>query len=96
MKILHVIKTKDHALAAATVRDQAGLLSASENLTVLLIHDAVLTTEDSLKELGAGANVSVIMLKDDAAARGVNPPYPTVDYNGMLELIFDSEKVICW
>jgi hypothetical protein len=37
-----------------------------------------------------------MMLKDDAAARGVNPPYPTVDYNGMLELIFDSEKVICW
>ncbi len=93
-KILHIIREKDHTLAASAVRDQAGLLPASENLTVLLIHDAVLTTEDSLKELGAG--VSVMMLKDDAAARGVNPPYPTVDYNGMLELIFDSEKVICW
>ncbi len=93
-KILHIIREKDHTLAASAVRDQAGLLPASENLTVLLIHDAVLSAEGSLKELGAG--VSVIMLKDDAAARGVNPPYPTVDYNGMLELIFDSEKVICW
>jgi sulfur relay protein TusB/DsrH len=94
MKILHVIKKRDHALAAATVRDQARLLPAIESLTVLLIHDAVLATEDSLRELGAG--VSVMMLKDDAAARGVNPPYPTVDYNGMLELIFDSEKWRCW
>ncbi|MCP4365937.1 MAG: hypothetical protein GY800_11655 [Planctomycetes bacterium] len=94
MKILHVIKKRDHALAAATVRDQARLLPATENLTVLLIHDAVLTTDDSLRELGAG--VSVMILKDDAAARGVDSPYPSVDYNGMLKLIIDSEKVICW
>ncbi len=96
MKILHVIKERDHALAVSTVRDQAGLFPAAENVTVLLIHDAVLGAEDTLRELGAGANVSIIMLKDDAAARGVDSPYPSADYNRMLKLIFDSEKVICW
>ncbi len=98
MKILHVIKEKNHALAVSTVRDQAVLFPAAENVTVLLIHDAVLSAEDTLRELGAGGNVSVsiITLKDDAAARGVDSPYPSVDYNRMLKLIFDSEKVICW
>lgn len=91
MKTLHIIKEKDHALAVSTARDLAGQPSATENdLTILLIHDAVLTAEDSLKGL------RVMVLKDDAAARAVELPYPSVDYNGMLKLIFDSDKVICW
>ncbi len=45
MKMLHVIKEKDHALAISTAVDQAGKNSAAGNghLAVLLIHDAVLT-----------------------------------------------------
>ncbi|MFQ5862869.1 MAG: hypothetical protein ACE5IC_07075 [Candidatus Brocadiales bacterium] len=91
MKTLHIIKEKDHALAISTAVDQAGQPSVAENsLTILLIHDAVLTTEDSLKGLRA------VVLRDDAVARAVKPPYPSVDYAGMLKLIFDSDKVICW
>ena len=91
MKTLHIIREKDHALAISTVRDQTKLPHVSENnLTVLLIHDAVLTTEDRLKGL------RIMVLKDDAAARAVEPPYPSVDYDGMLKLIFDSDNVICW
>ncbi|MFQ5956957.1 MAG: hypothetical protein ACE5KK_04220 [Candidatus Brocadiales bacterium] len=91
MKTLHIIKEKDHVLAISTVREQAEQSSmAGNDLTVLLIHDAVLTEEDRLKGLG------VMVLKDDAAARSVEPPYPSVDYDGMLKLVFDSDKVICW
>ncbi len=91
MKILHVIKERDHALAISTVREQTVLPPAAENdVTVLLIHDAVLTAEDRLKGL------RVTALKDDAAARAAEPPYPSVDYNGMLKLVFESDRVICW
>ncbi|MEE9514696.1 MAG: hypothetical protein V3V54_01575 [Candidatus Brocadiales bacterium] len=93
MKTLHIIREKDHALAISTARDQAGPASAAGNeLTVLLIHDAVLTGEDSL----GGLSATVMTLKDDAAARAVESPYPSIDYDGMLKLVFDSDKVICW
>ncbi len=91
MKTLHIIKEKDHALAISTAREQAEQSSMAENdLTILLIHDAVLTAGDSLKGLRA------MVLKDDAAARAVELPYPSVDYDGMLRLIFEADKVICW
>lgn len=88
MKILHVIKEKDHYLALSTALGQRE--DSSNDITLLLIHDAVLTREDSLKGL------KVLALKDDAEARGTKPTYPLVDYQEMLKLIFDSEKVICW
>lgn len=95
MKTLHIIREKDHALAISTARDQAGPASAAGNeLAVLLIHDAVLTGEDCLG--GLNATVTVMALKDDAAARAVESPYPSIDYDGMLKLVFDSDKVICW
>ncbi len=95
MKTLHIIREKDHALAISTARDQAGPASAAGNeLTVLLIHDAVLTGEDSLG--GLSVTVTVMALEDDAAARAVESPYPSIDYDGMLKLVFDSDKVICW
>ncbi len=92
MKTLHVIKEKNHALAISTAVDQAGKNSAAGNghLAVLLIHDAVLTAEDRLKGL------ETVVLKDDAAARAVELPYPSIDYDEMIKLIFDSDKVICW
>ncbi|MEE9200091.1 MAG: DsrH/TusB family sulfur metabolism protein [Candidatus Brocadiales bacterium] len=97
MKTLHIIREKDHALAISTARDQAGPASAAGNeLAVLLIHDAVLTGEDRLGGLSATVTVTIMVLKDDAAARAVESPYPSIDYDGMLKLVFDSDKVICW
>ncbi len=50
----------------------------------------MLTAEDRLKGL------ETVVLKDDAAARAVELPYPSIDYDEMIKLIFDSDKVICW
>jgi sulfur relay protein TusB/DsrH len=88
MKILHVIKEKDHDLALSTALGQRE--DSSNDITLLLIHDAVLTREDSLEGL------KVLALKDDAGARGIKPVFPLIDYQEMLKLIFDSDKVICW
>ncbi|HHT9152427.1 MAG TPA: DsrH/TusB family sulfur metabolism protein [Candidatus Hypogeohydataceae bacterium YC40] len=40
--------------------------------------------------------MEVFALKDDVEARGVKASYPLLDYEGMLRLIFESDKVITW
>lgn len=109
MKILHIIREKEHELALSTALAQA--VSASGGLSVsggqggerkvilLLIHDGVLTQANSLKEAVSATGeraLEVFALKDDVEARGINVPYPLLDYEGMLRLIFESDKVITW
>ncbi len=89
MKILHIIKDKSHELALATARAQS-LTGGAQKVAMLFIHDGVLTQADALGGLEAFA------LKDDVEARGVTVSYPLVDYQGMLRLIFESDKVITW
>ncbi|HLA37502.1 MAG TPA: DsrH/TusB family sulfur metabolism protein [Candidatus Brocadiales bacterium] len=93
MKILHIIRDKGHELALSTALAQATDLT--QKVALLLIHDAVLTRAETLKGL------EVFALKDDVEARGVGDVVrlrrmPLLDYNGMLELIFESDKVIAW
>jgi sulfur relay protein TusB/DsrH len=87
MKLLHIIREKGHELALSTALAQS---TGGTQVILLLIHDAVLTNRDSLKGLEAFA------LKEDVEARGVEVTYPLLDYDGMLELIFRTDKVITW
>src|SRR3989338_5395256 len=70
MKILHIIRDKGHELAISTALAQATLggQGISQEVAILLIHDAVLTNSDTLKGL------KVFALKDDVEARGVGGP----------------------
>ncbi len=89
MKILHIIREKGHELALSTAQTQSTTGSEQE-VTILLIHDAVLTETSETKGL------EVFALKDDVEARGTRVSYPLVDYNGMLKMIFESDRVITW
>ncbi|HHT9119843.1 MAG TPA: DsrH/TusB family sulfur metabolism protein [Candidatus Hypogeohydataceae bacterium YC41] len=92
MKILHIVREKGHELALSTALSQS-INEGIQKVTVLLIHDAVLTNKDSAALLGG---MEVFALKDDVEARGVKASYPLLDYEGMLRLIFESDKVITW
>lgn len=39
---------------------------------------------------------SCYALKEDVEARGIDSPFPLVDYPGLLELIFEHEAVATW
>jgi sulfur relay protein TusB/DsrH len=98
MKMLYIIREKGHELALSTAlaMNQSGSGQAQPvrrtQITLLLIHDAVLTGTDALKGLEAFA------LREDVEARGVGARcnVPLRDYDGMLELIFESDKIITW
>lgn len=96
MKVLHIVKAKDHGLALSTAIGQAE--EPSNEVTLLLVHDAVLWNPPHPPQTDwtGWKNLRVCALKSDVEARGIQSSYPLIDYQEMLRLIFDSEKVICW
>ena len=63
---------------------------ADENeIGLLYIHDAVLgdLSSDFAK---------VYVLDADVQARDMNLEAETVDYNGMVELLFEYDKIVSW
>ncbi len=62
----------------------------SGEVTLLLIHDAVLIGPSLIKTF------NVFACSDDVKARGINTPVNTLDYKQMLKLIADCDKAICW
>ena len=60
--------------------------SSDTDLSILLLQDAV-----SLQEpLG----VPTYVLGDDARARNVESPFPSVSYREMLEMIFSADRIV--
>ena len=86
MRILHIIKIKNDILALSMAKEQA----LGKDVSILLLHDAVLTDKVQLNGSKAFA------CKDDVLARGVEMPCQLVDYQEIVNLIFDNEKVISW
>lgn len=54
----------------------------------MLLHDAVLSRVTFEGE--------VLACQDDVLARGVKTRFETVDYNQIVSMIFDFDKVISW
>lgn len=86
VRILHLIRRLDdrRALAVAAAQAQA------HQVTIVLLHDAVAGWQVSLP------NVTVWAGRADVEARGIAPPWPLIDYEGIVELIENHDKVISW
>lgn len=85
MKILHIIRMRNDALAmeVAAAHQKEGY-----QVALLLLHDAVL----SPSPLG----IVTYACRDDVRARGIESQAELLDYDGIIEAIFAYDKVVCW
>lgn len=86
MRILHIVKNKHDTLALSIAKEQA----LANDVSVLLVHDAVLIDNSPINSL------KVFACKDDVLARGGGIQYRQVDYTEIVNLVFDNEQVISW
>lgn len=85
MKLLHILRQLDDERALATAR-----IHAREHTTsLLLIQDAVLARV-------ADFPGPVYACAEDVAARTRVAPYEEMDYDRIVQLIFEHDKVITW
>ncbi|MGI5835769.1 MAG: hypothetical protein ACOX87_04665 [Chloroflexota bacterium] len=85
MKILHIIRKLDDQRALATARTHA----LEYPTAILLIQDAVLTRIDDFP----GA---IYACAEDVAARTPIGGYDEMDYDRIVQLLFEYDKVISW
>lgn len=86
MKILHVLRDATELRPLETALGQRSL----GEVTVLLLQEAVFR-----RDLDAHG-LKVYACHEDVAARAGLCPYPTLDYDGILELVAGHDRVICW
>jgi sulfur relay protein TusB/DsrH len=85
MTTLHVIRGPNERLAL----EIAGHQSKRESVSLLLIQDAVLSRP-------ALDGATIYALSDDLEARGVKGRGVAVDYDGVIRLIAEHDRVIVW
>jgi sulfur relay protein TusB/DsrH len=91
-KILHILKEPQTPIALEMISQEAK--KPDQAIMILLIQEAVqktLPVNDSLK---------TYILKEDLEERGLPPPthsqYTCINYQGMLALIYEADKVVTW
>ena len=84
MKILHIIKNVNEKRGLEIAKIQ----SKSNEVGILLIHDGVYAKLDK--------NLKTYACLKDVEARNISVNYELVDYNDIVKLIFEYEKVIVW
>ena len=84
MKILHLVRQIVDERALRTAVGQ----SAQHAVTVLLLQDAVLTPLDFPGQVYA--------CREDVEARGARSATEAVDYDRMVQMIFEHDKVVSW
>lgn len=85
MRILHILRSLDDARAVETARAQR---DQGHDVALLLLHDAVLSRPAFPGPVSACA--------DDVRARGGRCAYPTVDYDAIVRLMFEHDRVVSW
>jgi sulfur relay protein TusB/DsrH len=92
LKILHILKEPQTPIALEMIRQETQ--KPNQEIMILLIQEAVQKTfpiNDSLK---------IYILKEDLEERGPTPPtnthYICINYQGMLDLIYQADKVVTW
>lgn len=85
-KILHILKDPNSSEAMDIIKRQAD--RPSHQLSILLIQEAV--------GLKPEVRARIYVLKEDAEKRKAGVTYESVDYPGMLELIYSSDAVVTW
>ena len=86
VKILHVVRNLEDQRAMSTVQAH---VAAGNDVTVLLMHDAVL---DCVRPQGC----KVLACRDDVQARGGRTNVETLGYQEMVGLVFESDRLITW
>ncbi len=86
MKTLHIVRERNDSLALRAIEENRR--QGSGEVGVLLLHDSVLS---ALPE-----GVLAFACKDDVEARGIDVPYPAVDYREIVKLLFKYDSVITW
>lgn len=84
--ILHIIKCHGDETALEIIKKQA----KSGIISVLLMQDGVLDCDELDLE------VTVYASKADVIARGIRTWKQLLDYDEIVDLICDSDKVMCW
>ena len=85
-KVLHIIRSNGDSLAQRTIEDIAAGIDSAEQ-TLLLMQDGVYMQSPDMKAF-AGA--------DDVRARGIETGVALVEYDQIVEMIFEHDKVITW
>jgi sulfur relay protein TusB/DsrH len=86
VKILHIIKGHGDDIALDIIKEQLKF----ENISILLMQDGVLDCDK------LDLDVAICASKADVVARGIKTWKELLDYDEIVDLIFNSEKVICW
>lgn len=89
MKILHIFRNiKDNAIDIALEQ------SKTNDIGILLMHDAVLSNFKAI----VLSSCKVYVLSEDVKARNISLPAEVkqVNYEDMVKLIFEYDKVISW
>lgn len=82
-KVLYILRQGPSELPDVLLPKEA---SPDEDVSVLLIHDAVALTRAPASHTYA--------LVDDVTSRNLKPSFPTISYSEMLSLIFNADTVI--
>ena len=83
-RILHLVKRADTAYPWDLILPRA----ASDVCSVVLIHDAV--------NARPPVTCPTFVLASDAKTRGVDVPYPLIDDDRLVDLIWDADSVVVW
>lgn len=85
MKVLHVIRSNDDRIAQEMIEEIGRLADIDQ--TLLLIQDGVYIRQEGLHAFACA---------DDVAARGVATDASLVDYDRIVDMILESDRVITW
>ncbi len=86
MKILHILRKPDDKTAIEIAKEQ----SCGNVVAILLMHDAVFSY---VSDLG---NIKIYASKRDVEARGAGGGFIQLDYEKIVELIFEYDKIVSW
>lgn len=84
MKILHLVKQINDRCAQAAIEAQQG----ENQISCVLIQDATL----SVPKL----DVPLYALKEDVQARGATVNIPLIDFDQLVDMLFEHDAVTCW
>lgn len=85
MKVLHLIRTNDDVLARRIIEEIERTDGAEQ--TLVLIQDGVYMRPEGPRALACA---------DDVRASGVETDVEMVDYDRLVDMIFEYDKVITW
>jgi sulfur relay protein TusB/DsrH len=85
VKVLHILRSNDDHLARRMAEDMARLDGVEQAL--LLLQDGVYASPAGIPAFACG---------EDVRARGITTDLELIDYQRIVEMIFEYDRVITW